>query len=290
MPISNRPGKKPHSMRHYSTIWYNTCMKAGIVAIFGRTNAGKSTLLNTIVGTKVSITSPKPQTTIFPIEAVYEDDRGQIVFIDTPGLTGNTMSETIDLIVYLVDHTRKRGEEENKILGISRQFKDIPKLLVFNKIDMKEPDYTSHYLFLKDETAETLEVSALNGTHIKNLVARIFEHLPEREKIIDTKDMVTPLVNIDSKVYMAELVREKVFLSMGQEIPYHVRVVTDEITERDNGSLYIKSRIITDSERYRKMLIGAEGRKVKEIGYKTRRELELSTGKKVFIDLTVETL
>ena len=263
-------------------------MKAGIVAIFGRTNAGKSTLLNTMLGTKVSITSPKPQTTIFPIEAVFEDERGQIVFIDTPGLTGNTMQEAVDLIIYLIDHTRKRGEEENKILGIARQFKDIPKLLVFNKIDLKEPDYSPHYLFLKDETVETLEVSALNGTHIKSLLTSIFDHLPERDKIIDTKDMVTPLINIDSKTYIAELVREKVFLSMGQEIPYHVRVMTDEIIERDNGSLYIKSRIITDSERYRKMLIGAEGRKVKEIGFKTRREIELSTGKKVFLDLTIE--
>lgn len=262
-------------------------MKAGIVAIFGRTNAGKSTLLNEIIGTKVSITSPKPRTTIFPIEAVYEDNRGQIIFIDTPGLTGNTMSEQIDLIIYLIDHTRKRGEEENKVLGILRQFKDIPKLLVFNKIDMLTPDYRSHYLFLKEETAETLEVSALKGTHLKQLITRIFHYLPERKKIIDTTNMETPLVNIDSKTYMAELVREKIYLSTGQEVPYHARVETDEITERDNGALYIKARIITDTERYRKMLIGAGGQKVKQIGFKVRKELELSTGKKVYIELMV---
>lgn len=263
-------------------------MKSGIVAIFGRTNAGKSTLLNTILGTKVSITSPKPQTTVFPIEAVYNDEQGQIVFVDTPGLTGNTMEEAVDLIVYLIDHTRKRGEEENKIMGIARQFKDTPKILVFNKIDMKEPDYTSHYLFLKEETKETLSISALNGTHVKSLITAIYNYLPEREPLIDMKGRVTPLLNMDSKGYMAEIIREKVFLSMGQEIPYHVRVETEEITERDNGSLYIKAKIYTDTERYRKMLIGAAGQKIKAIGFKTRRELELSTGKKVYLDLTVE--
>lgn len=263
-------------------------MKSGYVAILGRTNAGKSTLLNTILGQKVAITSPKPRTTIFPIEAVYNDPRGQIVFIDTPGLTGNTMSEQIDVLIYLIDHTRKRGDEENKVMGIARQFKDIPKILVFNKIDLKDPDYTAHYLFLKEETKETVEVSALNGTHIKRLITAIFDHLPEREPIINMEGRVTPILNMNSKMFIAELIREKVYLSTGQEVPYRVRVETDEIKERDNGSLYIRARIITEGERYRKMLIGAGGRKVKELGFKTRRELELSTGKKVYLELTVE--
>lgn len=268
--------------------WYNISMKSGIVAIFGRTNAGKSTLLNALVRHKVSITSPKPRTTTFPIEAVYEDDRGQIVFIDTPGLTGNTMQEPIDLILYVIDHTRKRGDEENKVIGILRQFKDIHKVIVFNKIDVEEPDFTSHYLFLKDETSETIEVSALTGRNLVEVLNSVFSYLPERARIIDTTHMVTPLVNIDSKTYLGELIREKVYLSTGQEVPYRVRVQVDEIAERKNGTLYIQGRIITDSERYRKMLIGAGGRKVKEIGFKTRKELELSTGKKVFIDLRVE--
>jgi GTP-binding protein Era len=263
-------------------------MKSGIVGIFGRTNAGKSTLLNEIIGQKVAITSPKPKTTVFPIEAVFEDENGQIVFIDTPGLTGNTLSESLDLIIYLVDHTRKRGYEENKVIGIMRQFKNVPKLLVFNKIDLEKPDFTSHYLFLKEETEETLKVSAIDGKHVKHLITTIYKYLPERDKIIDTKDMVTPLVNIDSKTYLAELIREKIFLSMGQEIPYHVRVETNEITERKNGTLYIKARILTDTEQHRKMIIGMGAHKVKEIGFKTRKELELSTEKKVFLDLTVE--
>ncbi len=263
-------------------------MKSGIVSIFGRTNAGKSTLLNALVQQKVSITSPKPRTTQFPIEAVYQDERGQIVFIDTPGLAGNTAQESIDLILYVIDHTRKRGDEENKVMGVIRQFKDIPKIVVFNKIDIESPDFTSHYLFLKDETNEMLEVSAETGKHLGELLNKIFEYLPERPPLINMTDRVSPIINMDSKTYLAELIREKVYLSTGQEVPYRVRVQVDEILHRKNGTLYIKGTIITDSDRYRKMLIGTGARKVKEIGFKTRRELELSTGKKVFIDLTVE--
>ena len=125
-------------------------MKSGYVVIIGRPNSGKSTLLNNLLGQKVSITSPKPQTTRFPVQAVYEDERGQIIFIDTPGifarvedpvakkinpLAETTLKEGVDVVIYLVDHTRDRDIEENKILGLVRQI-DKPKILTINKIDI----------------------------------------------------------------------------------------------------------------------------------------------------------
>ncbi|MEK7129417.1 MAG: GTPase, partial [Patescibacteria group bacterium] len=129
-------------------------MKSGIVALIGRPNVGKSTLLNHILGHKVSITSPKPQTTRFNLQAVYEDHRGQIVFIDTPGIfakTPDTLSRRINpqaehslsganAVVYLIDHTRERDTEENKALGIVRKA-TVPKILAINKIDIKKPTH-----------------------------------------------------------------------------------------------------------------------------------------------------
>lgn len=265
-------------------------MKAGIVALIGRPNAGKSTLLNTVLGRKVSITSPKPNTTQSPIEAVYEDERGQIVFVDTPGLTEKVLNERVDVVVYLVDHSRKRGDEENRTLGIVRKFKNLPKILVINKIDIKEPTYKAQYKFLEEEFDDIVEVSGLEGTHLKSLIQLLFNHLPSGDPIVDTKDMVTPLVNMDSKRFIAELVREKIFLSTGQEVPYNVRVETAEITQRDNGSMYMKVKIYTDNDRHKKMLIGEQGRKIKQIGTMTRKELEVGTNNKVYLELQVETV
>src|SRR3989338_4771378 len=122
-------------------------MKAGYVAIIGRTNAGKSTLINAIVGTKVAITSPKPKTTKFPIQAVYEDERGQMILTDTPGLSEEATKERVDVVVYLIDQTRERGGEENKVIGTLRKFPKIPKIVAFNKIDSKKKSHRAQYLF-----------------------------------------------------------------------------------------------------------------------------------------------
>lgn len=262
--------------------------KAGIVALIGRPNAGKSTLLNTILKRKVTITSPRPHTTIFPIEAVYEDERGQIIFIDTPGLTSDILKEKVNLIVYLVDHTRQRGTEENKTLGLVRKFQQIPKLLVYTKIDRDKKSYKAQYRFVEDEVDKTLEVSALFEKHIKTLLDTIFTYLPEQEPLVDTKDMVTPLLNIDSRVFIAELIREKVYLSTGEEVPYKVRVETDEVEEKNNNMLYIKARILVPNDHYKRMLIGKQGRKIKQLGVKARKELELATNSHIYLDLSVE--
>lgn len=277
-------------------------MKSGYAAIIGRPNSGKSTLLNNLLGHKVSITSPKPQTTRFPIEAVYEDERGQIIFIDTPGIFAkvqdsisrkiNPMAQKVlgrgvDVIVYLVDHTRDRDIEENKVLGLVRSF-DKPKILAVNKIDIKKPSFLPHYVFLEDEFDNKIEISGLFKSNLNYLIDNIFELLPEGEKIVKEEYRPTPVLNMNSKIFLAEIIREKAYLFLRKEVPYTLTTVVDEITERKNNIIYIKARIITSADRYKRMIIGDNGRMIKEIGMAARKELETATNQKIFLDLIVE--
>ncbi len=278
-------------------------MKSGVVALVGRPNVGKSTLLNTLLGQKVSITSPKPQTTRFPIQAVFEEERGQIIFVDTPGIftkvkdqvaarinlrTEEMIEKGIDVIVYMVDHTRERAEEENRALGMVRKL-NIPKILVVNKVDVKEPTHIVQYRFMEDEFDKVIEISALENKHIPLLLDEIFERLPEGEPLIDTTTLVQPGLNLDSKTFIAEIIREKAFLNLRREVPYAIAAVVDEIEERDNGVTYIKARLLTSADRYKGMIIGQNGAMIKEISMAARKELEVAANKKVFLDLTVET-
>lgn len=278
-------------------------MKSGVVCIVGRANAGKSTLLNNILGQKVSITSPKPQTTRFSIQAVYEDSRGQIIFVDTPGILGkvkdalakrinleaqDAISKDTDVVIYLVDHTRERSLEENKTLGIVRKAKAL-KLLVINKIDVKKPTHIVQYKFLQDEFNTVVEVSALNGTNIPTLINAIFSLLPEGKPFVDTATLPQPGLNIDSKTFLSEIIREKAFLFLRREVPYSLTAVVDDFIERDNGLLYIQARLLTAADRYKSMIIGKNGAMIKEISMAARKELETATNKKVYLELTVET-
>lgn len=277
-------------------------MKAGVVALVGRPNVGKSTLLNNLLGQKVTITSPKPQTTRFAIQAVYEDERGQIIFVDTPGMFGRSpdllsrtinkrvtksLSDNVDLLVYLIDYSRPRDVEENKTLGIVRKLA-IPKLLVINKIDLKNTDYSADYAFYEDEFDEIVKISALERKNLHLLIDKIFERLPEGVKMVDTNTLVQPGLNIDSKLFVSELIREKVYLFTRDELPYTVNTSVEQIEERPNGQLYVKGKIITTADRYKSMLIGKGGKMIREIGMAVRKELETATNKPVFIDLIVE--
>lgn len=274
-------------------------MKTGIVALIGRPNVGKSTLVNNLIGQKVAITSPKPQTTQFPLYAVFESEDGQIIFVDTPGIFAKApnkqvnmeaervLKEEIDVILYIVDHTRKRGIEENRVLGILRKV-DKPKILVINKVDKREPSYIEDYKFLEDEFDTVIEVSAIKNKNLSVLVAAILEKLPEGEKQVVREDMPVPAMNLDSKLYIAENIREKAFLVLRDEVPYSIRVAVDETIERKNGMFYIKARIITNAPRYKKMIIGKNGARIKIIGSMARKELEVATGQKIYLDLSVE--
>lgn len=196
----------------------------------------------------------------------------------------------VDVLIYMVDHTRRRDFEESKVLGIVRKIEK-PKVLAINKIDLQEKTFLPQYEFLRDEFENVFQISALKRKHLKPLMDKVFELLPEiddKEKK-DIDKSIHPLRNMDSKTFISELIREKVYLMMGEEIPYTTTAVVDEIVERKNGTTYIKARILTINDRYRSMLIGSGGRKIKEIGSYARKEIALATAKKIYLDLTVET-
>lgn len=272
--------------------------------LIGRPNVGKSTLLNNLLHTKVSITSPQPQTTRSSVRAVYEDDRGQIVFVDTPGIFHkvenivarkvnaqalDAIGNTANLILYIVDRTRSRGEEENRIIGLLRNIR-IPKLLVVNKIDVSKPNHYAEYDIFTDEFDQKLEISALKETHLKKLVDTIFSYLPQGKPQISTEKLVYPVLNLDSKKFIEEIIREKILLMTFDEIPHTATVQVETVEEREAiNLLVIQAKILTTNDRYKKMLIGAGGKKIKEIGSYARKELELMSNKKVFLELRVET-
>lgn len=276
---------------------------SAVVLLIGRPNVGKSTFLNNVLGTKVSVTSPKPQTTRFSIKAIYEDERGQLLFIDTPGIfkkAQDKLSKKInraalqaieadyDVLLYLIDHTRPRDFEEGKVLGLVRKIGK-PVILVVNKIDVKAPSYLSQYRFLEEEVSEVYHISALNRTHVKPLIDSLFQKATRPYPLVNRSQFNYPVLNINSRIFIEELIREKVYLFTREEVPYKTGVKALEIKERANKTLYIKAVIFTVDKRYKKMLIGKEGKMIKEIGMAARKELELSRGQKVYLHLSVET-
>jgi len=266
-----------------------------MVAIVGRSNVGKSTLLNALIGSKIAIVSPKPQTTRHIIHGVLHDDRGQIVFVDTPGvfkhapdrLTARLNEKVkealsgIDAVVYVVDATRHVGDEE-RIVHRLVAVMDKPKILVFNKADRKQP-FKDEYLAWQEEFDDVIEVSALQGTSLKRLVDAVFAVLPESVALYPA-DQIT---NIENRFWVEEIIREKIYMAMDKEIPYTTAVKVESTEERPNGLVYVKAFIMTTSPRYKKMIIGHGGAKIREIGSAARYELEAVTGKKIFLDIEV---
>lgn len=273
-------------------------LKSGIVVLLGRANVGKSTLLNALIGTKLAITTPKPQTTRQTIQGVLNTEEGQAVFVDTPGYFQEKRSPItsklnqkihesihgVNLILYMVDPTRQIGSEERYLLAVSRKLK-IPKILVINKIDLPEKNlpFLEDYRALQDEFSSLIEISALKNKHIKSLVKIIFERLPQGEPFYPP-DQIT---NADQKFFIAELIREKIFNTMGDEVPYTTAVEIEEIEDKKN-IVVIKAIILTTDQRYRRMLIGRGARKIKEMGTTARKELEIIMNRRVFLDLRVE--
>ena len=282
--------------------------KIGKVVLVGRPNTGKSSLLNAIMEQKVSITSPLPQTTRKNSGVVFSDQRGDIIFSDTPGimakvddLMGKRINQEApkelnqaDVLVCLVDISRPKNEEENKVIGLVRK-SSAKKILVYNKIDIAKDskDHLPEYNYLEDEFDKVIGVSATTGKNVKGLINLIFELLPEKinketEYNIELlTDKNKPKIGMSSKHYVEELIREKAYLFLREEVPYSIDVRVDQITDKKN-IIVIKAVILTTAERYKKMIIGKGGKKIKEIGYNARKELELMTGRKVYLELMVE--
>lgn len=282
-------------------------MKYGKVAIVGRPNTGKSTLINAIMNQKVSITSPLPQTTRRAQTVLFSDERGKVLFTDTPGLIGKVvdlMSKRVneeiprelaktDLVVAVVDISRPKNEEENKVLGLLRKI-NVKKILVYNKIDQAvgPANHFPDYNYLEDEFDKTVMVSGLKSKNVKQLMNLIFELLPQKEnrgimeEIEAMSCEVRPLTSMSSWEYIGEIIREKAYLFLREEIPYTINVKVKEVVDKKK-LVYIKAELITSADRYKKMIIGVGGKKIREIGFNARKELELMSARKVFLDLTV---
>ncbi|MBI4438079.1 GTPase Era [Candidatus Uhrbacteria bacterium] len=271
--------------------------KSGFVVMIGRSNVGKSTLLNALVGSKIAITTPKPQTTRLPIQGIVTRDDGQIVFIDTPGVLKGAHDalskklgqmvraslEHVDVVAYIVDPTREIGDEEREVMRLLESI-DQPKILVINKMDIDRKPFLDFYKDLSANFTRAVEVSALRGTHVGSLIQTIFELLPEGEPYYPDNQ----LTNVPNAFWLSEIIREKLFLRLRQEVPYTTHVEVQEVEERENGMIYIAATIFTTEERYKRMIIGAKGVGIKEIGQSVRHELELAMDAKVFLDLTVD--
>lgn len=273
--------------------------KSGFVTLIGRSNAGKSTLLNTLIGTKIAAVTHKPQTTRNIIHGVLNTSQGQAVFIDTPGvfkgghnpINGKLEErvreamQDIDIAIYVVDPTKSIGSEERYILSLLRKT-ECPKILVINKSDLpqKEKVYTDDYKALSEEFTDVFELSALLNRHVEPLRQKVFELLPEgNELYLDNQ-----ITNIDKNFWAAEVIREKILLALRQEVPYTVHVEVEDIEEKEDV-IVIKAIVYTYDSRYKRMIIGAGGRAIKEIGIAARKELSTAMNKKVFLELEVET-
>ncbi len=279
-------------------------MKSGFAVLVGRSNVGKSTLLNTLVGTKIAATSFRAQLTRHIIHGVMNNPEGQAVFVDTPGIFQDKRSELtakltrkaqeavqdIDVIVYVVDPTREIGTEERSVFGMIRYINK-PKILVINKSDLpyEEKAYYKDYEKWSEDFDEVFHLSALKGSHITPLKNAVINFLPEGE-FMYPEDQLT---NIDNYFWIAELIRSKVFNVLEKELPYSVSVEVDSVEDKPEKdgkprTMVIAARILTDQDRFKKMIIGKGGAKIKEIGLISRKELEQATNTKVFLDLEVE--
>ena len=271
--------------------------KSGFVVLFGRSNVGKSTLLNAIIGSKISITTPKPQTTRLPIQGILTRDEGQIIFVDTPGIykkrrdaltkklleTVKQSLKDVNVIGYVVDPTREIGDEEHEALRIIKQI-DAKRVLIINKIDERKKPFIDFYRDLSPEFDATVEISSLRETNIEALINTLFSFIPEGEYFYPEHQ----ITNIPNAFWIAELIREKLFLRLRQEVPYTTHVEVTDIQDKENGMLVIAATIYTTNDRYKRMIIGKGGQGIKEIGQSTRKELEGAMNRKIFLELTVD--
>ncbi len=275
-------------------------MKSGFIGLVGRPNVGKSTLLNSIIGRKVAITSNKPQTTRNNIQGIYNDGDYQMVFVDTPGIhkakhkLGKVLNKQaffsindVDIILFLVDITEKLGSGDKFIIEM---FKEInkPVILILNKIDklpkeeilLKIDEYKDLYNF-----DEIVPVSALKRENVSHLIDVLKKYLPDTIKYFDDNTVT----NVDVTFMISEYIREKVLELTNEEVPHSTTCIVENI-EEDNNAIIINASIIVDRDNLKKIIIGKNGSMIKEIGIRARKDIEELLNKKVYLDLFVKVI
>ena len=274
-------------------------MKSGYVAVIGRANAGKSTLINVMVGETVSIVSPKPQTTRDRILGVLTEDDYQIVFVDTPGIykarneltdrmmrSVETSARSVDYILYVVDGHDGIGEEEFDLI---RKYKElgIPMAVAYTKIDiMPKENIPLDMAKFSDAglDVDVFPISARKGKNVKALKEFLVEQLPEGEKIFQQE-----IVSDKSEKFMvAEIMREKILLKFDKEIPHGIAIVINIFRLQENGVWEINLDIVCERAAHKAILIGKQGRAIKEVSSFARQDMEKFLGAKVFLTTYVK--
>ena len=272
-------------------------MKAGFVNIFGRPNAGKSTLLNALIGEKMAIVSPKVQTTRHRIKAFLNNPgEYQIIFSDTPGIIDpryklhermmhavKTALEDADLALLIVD--ANDNFEETSAIFEALKLK-VPAIVVLNKIDAAANGKiaeATEFFATKSYCKKMVKISALQKVHLQKLLAEVLTFLPEGVPFYSEDD----LSDMPTKFFVAELIREKIYHLYGDEIPYHSAVLINEFKEKEN-IIKIQADIIVHRETQKAIIIGERGSMIREIGIQARQDIEAFVGQKVFLELFVK--
>lgn len=274
-------------------------MRSGTVAVIGRANAGKSTLINVLVGEKVAIVSPKPQTTRDRILGVLTREAYQIVFVDTPGLyksrnaltdemmkTTETTSRDVDAILYVLDGHAGVREEDAGLIGKYAAL-GVPLIVAYTKIDiMPKEKIPDDVRFLSDAgvDADIYPVSARKGQNLKKLEEGIAAMLPEGDMLFP-EDVVS---DRSEKFMIAELMREKILLKYDEEIPHGVAVVVHTFRRRESGTYEIGLDIVCEKQAHKAILIGKQGKALKEAASFARKDMEKFLGGKVFLTTYVK--
>jgi GTP-binding protein Era len=272
--------------------------RTGLVAIVGRPNVGKSTLLNALVGQKLSITADKPQTTRHRINGVLTTEQAQYVFVDTPGYQTrhkNALNRTLNRtvrgvlndvdVVLLVIEPLRFGAEDQQVLELIPE--SVPLILVLNKLDtVKGRDKLLPFvaqLAQQRSFAAVVPVSASKGKHLQELLAEIKQHLPAGEPMFDPEDLTDRPV----RFLAAELIREKVFRLVGDELPYTSTVIIDKFEEGETLQR-IFATVLVENDNQKAILIGAQGERMKRIASEARADLEKLLGSKVYLEVWVK--
>ncbi len=275
--------------------------RSGFVAVVGRPNVGKSTLMNQLLGHKVAIVSPRPQTTRTCIRGILTRPDAQIIFVDTPGLhkplhkLGEVMVAAAasaipdaDVVLFVVDVSVMPTEEDQMIARMIRQRTSHPVILVLNKMDLLPPErvklHTEAYWGLVPDHAGWMMTIATEAVNLDKLLDMVIAHLPEGPRYYPG-DLITDQTE---REIAAELIREQVLRFTREEVPHSVAVVVEEYKERETGGVYIAATIYVEKESQKGILIGAGGQMLRRIGTAAREEIERMVGGKVYLDLWVK--